>query len=181
MQRKITFYANKIIIPYFVFYVVTLFTYLVPPDAGEKKSYSTSILISAIIYLKDISYYIPKTIVLPLLSIYFNLNFVFVFVCLVFSTVIYAVYYLDKTKRSLPSCLLRLVSARSNKFYLSDEIFKRIMLNKKKQIHHSFNRENRSQDISAHYIKESRFKAFKSLENQITCKNFFKFLDYQKK
>lgn len=48
MKRKMTFYFNKIILPYFVFYVVNIFTYIVPVDAGEKKSYSTSILISVI-------------------------------------------------------------------------------------------------------------------------------------
>jgi hypothetical protein len=55
MKRKITFYFNKIILPYFVFYIVTIFTYILPVEAGEKKSYSTSILISVMIYLKDVS------------------------------------------------------------------------------------------------------------------------------
>jgi hypothetical protein len=69
MKRKITFYFNKIILPYFVFYIVTIFTYILPVEAGEKKSYSTSILISVMIYLKDVSMFIPKTLFLPMLSI----------------------------------------------------------------------------------------------------------------
>lgn len=127
LKRKITFYANKIIIPYFVFYVVTLFTYLVPAIAGEKKSYSTSILISGMIYLKDISYYIPKTIILPLLSIYFNLNFIFVFICLIFSTFIYAIYYLDKTKRPVPTCLAKLLKKKD--CYNEKQLFKHVKNN----------------------------------------------------
>ena len=42
IKRKMVFYLNKIILPYFTFYVVTIFTYLLPVESGEKKSYSTS-------------------------------------------------------------------------------------------------------------------------------------------
>ena len=42
IKRKMVFYLSKIILPYFMFYVVTIFTYLLPVESGEKKSYSTS-------------------------------------------------------------------------------------------------------------------------------------------
>ena len=109
MKRKMVFYLNKIILPYFTFYVVTIFTYLLPVDSGEKKSYCTSILISGMIYLKDTSSYIPKTKELPLLSVYFNLNLIFIFICVISSTLVYTIYYMGKTRRPLPKCLKKLI------------------------------------------------------------------------
>lgn len=102
MKRKITFYFSKIVLPYFIFYFVTIFTYSLPVESGEKKSYSTSILISAMIYLKDISPFIPKTSVLPLLTIYFDLNLILVFICIAVSTTIYLLYYFELFKIQLP-------------------------------------------------------------------------------
>lgn len=93
--------------PYFTFYVVTIFTYVLPVESGEKKSYCTSILISGMIYLKDTSAYIPKTIDMPMLSVYFNVNLVFIFVCVISSTVVYSIYFMGKTKRPLPKMLKR--------------------------------------------------------------------------
>lgn len=115
MKRKMVFYLNKIILPYFVFYIVVVLTYILPVESGEKKSYSTSILISAMIYLKDISNFIPKTSMLPMLSIYFNLNLIFIFFCIMITTFIYLVYYCDKTKRPLPNFFKRIVQ-NSNYF-----------------------------------------------------------------
>jgi hypothetical protein len=107
IERKMTFYLNKIILPYFTFYIVTIFTYLLPVEAGEKKSYSTSILISGMIYLKDTSYFVPKTSKIPMLSIYFNLNLIFIFLIIIGSTFVYSVYYLEKMKKPLPLILRR--------------------------------------------------------------------------
>ena len=107
--------------PYFTFYVVTIFTYVLPVEAGEKKSYCTSILISGMIYLKDTSCYIPKNVDLPLLSVYFNVNLIFIFVCVISSTIIYSIYFMGKTKRPLPkfakiSKFLLFLSFLINKF-----------------------------------------------------------------
>lgn len=121
MKRKIVFYMNKIVFPYFVFYIVTALTYAVPVEAGEKKSYSTSILISAMIYLKDISDYIPKTSILPLLTIYFNLNLVLVFICISVNTFVYMFYYYDKLKVALPSCIKQMIS--SSKYFTAERMF----------------------------------------------------------
>ncbi|RNA09082.1 acetylcholine receptor subunit alpha-like 2 [Brachionus plicatilis] len=100
---------NKLIMPYCFFYIVALLTYIVPVESGEKKSYSTSILISGMMYLKDISDLIPKTSHLPMLSIYFNLNLVFVSICIMLTTIIYLVYYNYKTKTPIAGCLKVLV------------------------------------------------------------------------
>lgn len=54
------------------------------------------------IYLKDVSNFIPKTRVLPMLSIYFNLNLLLVFFCIVASIFVYMVYFCEKTRRPLP-------------------------------------------------------------------------------
>lgn len=121
MKRKIIFYLNKIVLPYFVFYIVTAFTYALPVEAGEKKSYSTSILISAMIYLKDISNFIPKTSVMPLLTIYFNLNLVLVFICIALNTLVYMFYYFDKLKVALPHCVLNLIS--SSRYFTAERAF----------------------------------------------------------
>lgn len=121
IKRKTIFYINKIVLPYFVFYIVTAFTYALPVEAGEKKSYSTSILISAMIYLKDISDYIPKTSILPLLTIYFNLNLILVFVCVLVTTLVYMIYYYDKLKVALPNCIKRIIA--SSKYFRSERHF----------------------------------------------------------
>jgi hypothetical protein len=136
MKRKIVFYMNKIILPYFVFYIVTIFTYILPVDAGEKKSYSTSILISVMIYLKDISNFIPKTHLLPMLSIYFNVNLIFVFICIISTTLVYLIYYCDKTKRHLPRILKTLVE--KTKYALQDNLLNETLLSNGRHITQDF-------------------------------------------
>lgn len=118
MRRKILYYMNKLIMPYFFFYIVALLTYIVPVESGEKKSYSTSILISGMMYLKDISDLIPKTGHLPILSVYFNLNLVLMSICISLTTVIYLVYYNYKSKKPLVGCLKKLVQ---HSRYVTDE------------------------------------------------------------
>ena len=105
IKRKLTFYTNKIILPYFVFYVVTLFTYLLPVDSGEKKSLSTSILISSFYFFKDCLFFISKTSFLSLLSLYFNLNLVFVFICIILTTLVYSIYYVKRHNKPISTLL----------------------------------------------------------------------------
>jgi hypothetical protein len=102
LERKTLFYINKIIFPYFIFYIVTIFTFILPIESGEKKSFGTSILISAMIYLADTSYFIPKSTTMPILSIFFNLNLIYVFICLVHTTLNYLFYYYHKKKEPVP-------------------------------------------------------------------------------
>lgn len=118
MRRKLLFYMNKLIMPYFFFYIVAMLTYIVPVESGEKKSYSTSILISGMMYLKDISDLIPKTGQMPILSVYFNLNLVLMSICISLTTIIYLIYYNYKSKKPLVGRLKNLVQ-RSR--YVSDE------------------------------------------------------------
>ena len=113
IKRKMVFYMNKIIVPYFVFYVATLFTYMLPVETGEKKSLSTSILISSFYFFKDCISFVSKTSFLSLLSIYFNLNLFFVFICIIFTTFIYALYYLTMRKK-LPPRLLDALMGKNN-------------------------------------------------------------------
>lgn len=58
---------------------------------------------------------------LPLLTIYFDLNLVFVFVCIIATTFIYLFYYFDKLKVNLPLCLRRLMS--NSKYFLAEKFF----------------------------------------------------------
>ena len=102
IKRKMVFYTNKIILPYFVFYVATLFTYVLPIETGEKKSLSSCILISSFYCFKDCLSFVSKTSFLSLLSIYFNMNLIFVFACIVMSTLIYLIYYAKRRNKPLP-------------------------------------------------------------------------------
>lgn len=130
VKRKMLFYTNKIILPYFVFYVVTLFTYLLPVDSGEKKSLSTSILISSFYFFKDCLSFVSKTSFLSLLSLYFNLNLVFVFLCIVITTLIYSIYYAKRQNKPIN----KLVAFFCNKIDLKKEAIKReAFWNKQKQ------------------------------------------------
>jgi hypothetical protein len=106
IKRKMIFYSNKIILPYFVFYVATLFTYILPVDSGEKKSLSTSILISSFYFFKDCLSFVSKTSFLSLLSLYFNLNLVFVFLCIVFTTIVYSIYYIKRHNKPVSKLLI---------------------------------------------------------------------------
>jgi hypothetical protein len=130
VKRKMIFYTNKIILPYFVFYVVTLFTYLLPVDSGEKKSLSTSILISSFYFFKDCLSFVSKTSFLSLLSLYFNLNLVFVFLCIVITTLIYSIYYAKRQNKPIN----KIVAFFCNKIDLKKEdIKKEAFWNKQKQ------------------------------------------------
>ncbi|CAF0725306.1 unnamed protein product [Brachionus calyciflorus] len=115
MKRKIMFYLNKLILPYFIFYIVILLTYIVPFESGEKKSYSTSILISAMIYSKDTSELIPKTSFLPMISIYFNLNLILIFICIMLTTILYLIYYNYKSKTRIGGILKKIVQIKHGK------------------------------------------------------------------
>ena len=190
LKRKMVFYMNKIILPYFVFYIVTIFTYVIPVDSGEKKSYSTSILISAMIYLKDSCSYITKTTFLPILSVYFNLNLVFIFLCIIFTTFIYAIYYLDKLKKPLPNFLKKFIT--KSDLSREDMALKDILL--KESIKQNLEKQINSNDLSVEQqniykeIKISIQDELYSVNNELSKlkksflnNNKFKTNDYFKK
>ncbi len=105
MKRNSLYYLNKIIFPYCVFYIITIFTFLLPVDSGEKKSYCTSIFISALIFLKENYFYIPKSSILPMITVFFSINLVLMQVSIISTIIIYAIYHVHYKSKSSP-CLL---------------------------------------------------------------------------
>jgi hypothetical protein len=100
MKRNSMYYMNKIIFPYCIFYIITIFTFLVPVESGEKKSYCTSIFISALIFLKENYFYIPKSSMMPIITVFFSINLVLLQISIISSIIIYAIYYMHKRTKS---------------------------------------------------------------------------------
>jgi hypothetical protein len=166
LKRKLVLYMNKIILPYFVFYIVTIFTYLIPITSGEKKSFSTSILVSAMINLKESCIYIPKTTVLPILTIYFNLNLVFIFLCIIFTTFIYVIFYLDKLKKPIPNILKKFIT--KSDLSREDMALKDILL--KESIKQNLEKQINSNDLSVE--QKNIYKEIKiSIQNELYSVN----------
>jgi hypothetical protein len=89
LRRVATFYLIKIIFPFTLITLVTLFAFWLAPDSGEKLTLNVTILLSLIFYLQMITEYIPRGYTkLPTLTLYSLLNFFFVFLSCTISVIV---------------------------------------------------------------------------------------------
>ncbi|CAF1466835.1 unnamed protein product [Adineta ricciae] len=91
LRRTQLYYIVKIILPFALVSFVTLFTFLLPPETGEKLTLNVTILLSLVIYLQLISEYIPKADdETPILTLFCNANFGLVFISCIMT--VYVLY-----------------------------------------------------------------------------------------
>ena len=94
IRRRFTYYIFKIIFPFTIISFITIFTFLLQPDSGEKLQLDVTILLSLVFYLNMMSEYIPrgysKT---PILTLYALSNFILVFLSSSFTVFILRLYY----------------------------------------------------------------------------------------
>ncbi|UJR25429.1 hypothetical protein I4U23_006776 [Adineta vaga] len=100
LKRTQLYYIIKIILPYTLVSFVTLFTFLLPPQTGEKLTLSVTILLSLVIYLQLISEYIPKVDdETPILTLFCNANFILVFLSCIMTVYVLYLYHRPTTTR----------------------------------------------------------------------------------
>lgn len=88
------FYIIKIIAPFGIISSLTIFSFCLPTDSGEKVALTVSVLLSLVIYLQLISNYVPKTERgLCALTLYSNVVFFLVFLSCIFNTFTVFIYY----------------------------------------------------------------------------------------
>lgn len=98
LHRNYLYYLIKIILPFSLVSVVTLFTFLLPPQTGEKLTLNVTILLSLVIYLQLLSEYIPKSDdEMPILTLFCNANFFLVFLSCGMTVFVLYLYYRPST------------------------------------------------------------------------------------
>jgi len=98
LRRNHLYYLNKIILPFTLVSFVTLFTFLLPPQTGEKLTLNVTILLSLVIYLQLISEYVPKSDdETPILTLFCNANFFLVFLSCIMTVYVLYLYHRPST------------------------------------------------------------------------------------
>jgi len=104
LKRNHRYYVIKIILPFTLVSFVTLFTFLLPPQTGEKLTLNVTILLSLVIYLQLLSEYIPKSDdEIPILTLFCNGNFFLVFLSCIMT--VYVLYLYHRPTTSYISCV----------------------------------------------------------------------------
>lgn len=94
LRRNHVYYLIKIILPFSMVSFVTLFTFLLPPQTGEKLTLNVTILLSLVIYLQLLSAHIPKSDdETPMLTLFCNINFFFVFLSCIMTVFVLYLYH----------------------------------------------------------------------------------------
>ena len=103
LKRNYLYYLIKIILPFTLVSLVTLFTFLLPPQSGEKLTLNVTILLSLVIYLQLISEYIPKSDdETPILTLFSNANFFLVFLSCIMTVYVLYLYHRPSTSHIAP-------------------------------------------------------------------------------
>ena len=104
LKRNHLYYLIKIILPFAMVSFVTLFTFLLPPQTGEKLTLNVTILLSLVIYLQLLSEYIPKSDdETPILTLFCNANFFLVFLSCIMT--VYVLYLYHRPSTSHVACV----------------------------------------------------------------------------
>ena len=88
LRRKSGYYDQNLAIPAFATASLTIFTMLIPWNSGERISYSTTIMLSIIVFLLILSEHLPKSSNKPLLSVMFISLMVYSLCGLIFTLII---------------------------------------------------------------------------------------------
>ncbi|CAF4578015.1 unnamed protein product [Rotaria sp. Silwood1] len=98
LKRNYVHYFMKIILPFTLVSFVTLFTFLLPPQTGEKLTLNVTILLSLVIYLQLLSGYIPKSDdETPILTLFCNANFFLVVLSCIMTVYVSYLYHRPST------------------------------------------------------------------------------------
>ncbi|CAF0969813.1 unnamed protein product [Rotaria sordida] len=98
LKRNYVHYFMKIILPFTLVSFVTLFTFLLPPQTGEKLTLNVTILLSLVIYLQLLSGYIPKSDdETPILTLFCNANFFLVILSCIMTVYVSYLYHRPTT------------------------------------------------------------------------------------
>lgn len=98
LKRNHLYYLIKIILPFTLVSFVTLFTFLLPPQTGEKLTLNVTILLSLVIYLQLLTEYIPKSDdETPILTLFCNANFFLVFLSCIMTVYVLYLYHRPST------------------------------------------------------------------------------------
>lgn len=100
LRRAVNYYVFKILFPFSLIAFITLFTFWLAPDSGEKLTLDVTILLSLVIYLQYMSEYIPRsTMELPIVTLFTLTNFFLVFLSCAATVLVLRCYH----QNSLPS------------------------------------------------------------------------------
>ena len=104
LKRNHLYYLIRIILPFALVSFVTLFTFLLPPQTGEKLTLNVTILLSLVIYLQLLSEHIPKSDdETPILTLFCNANFFLVFLSCIMT--VYVLYLYHRPSTSNIACV----------------------------------------------------------------------------
>lgn len=139
LRRVVTYYFFKIVIPFTMIAMISLLTFWLPPESGEKLTLNVTILLSLIIYIQYLSEFVPRSVgtsELPILTIFTFSNFVLVFFSCSMTVFVLRIYHKAPTSR-LPR-LLRIIFFK----VISRFVIFRVNLTKKSSIKIEYEEKN---------------------------------------
>lgn len=96
LRRRVQFYFMNIMVPCFMLSVLTLVTFWIPPEAGEKISCGISVLLAFTVFLLMVSENVPKTsLQMPIIAIYLMSTMFLGASSLAFSIVVLNIHFTD--------------------------------------------------------------------------------------
>jgi hypothetical protein len=153
LKRNHLYYLIKIILPFTLVSFVTLFTFLLPPQTGEKLTLNVTILLSLVIYLQLLSEYIPKSDdETPILTLFCNANFFLVFLSCIMT--VFVLYLYHRPSTSNIACV-----PTHMKIILLDYLSPLIYCRAKKHL--------RKQQLLKHDTEERRPRRLSSIEKRM--------------
>lgn len=153
LKRNHLYYLIKIILPFTLVSFVTLFTFLLPPQTGEKLTLNVTILLSLVIYLQLLTEYIPKSDdETPILTLFCNANFFLVFLSCIMT--VYVLYLYHRPSTSYVACVPRYM-----KLILLDYL--------SPFVYCSINRHRKKQNLLKKTLEEKKPRRLSSIEKNM--------------
>ncbi|CAF0731258.1 unnamed protein product [Adineta steineri] len=153
LKRNHLYYLIKIILPFTLVSFVTLFTFLLPPQTGEKLTLNVTILLSLVIYLQLFTEYIPKSDDdTPILTLFCNANFFLVFLSCIMT--VYVLYLYHRPSTSNIACV-----PAHMKIILLDYLSPILYCNR--------NQESKQPKLTKQEIEEKRPRRISSIEKRM--------------
>lgn len=153
LRRRPLFYIFNLILPCFLINLISVFTFYVPSQSGEKVTLGISCLLSVIVFLMVVRDSLPPTHKTPLISIYYAVTICLVSSATFFSIVTLNVHHRGSRGNEVPRCLKRFILGCLARIFLVSHPHKKKQKGQKVRKAHSEEAPHRGEKVELDYIE----------------------------
>ncbi|XP_070540326.1 neuronal acetylcholine receptor subunit alpha-10-like [Ptychodera flava] len=117
LKRRSLYYVFNLIMPCGLISGVTLLTFLLPPESGEKISLAITVLLSLTVFLLLVAETMPPASVVPVIGQYYAGTMVTVTLSLAMSVAVLKIHYKSPEGNPMPTWLKRIIHGRVGRFF----------------------------------------------------------------